>query len=328
MLKGLVAPNTIGWGQEMKRHLAYLKPGLLQVLVYEDAASQRPDLEAALSTGLPLQFDLRIYADNILTFAPRQWARECARRKDALGPGLPIRAVHPGNEFNIEGGDHKQDWAYQADWLGEFAHEWRGHSSIDLSLPALSPQIPGWEEGYKTYARQGLDGLYWYIGSHCYPGSERAYVVPHQFMPDSLISITEWNRLDPERYLAGLPDYVGDAAYFIAWWVNPEPGAPNVDLVGSDFYEGFARAGPTGQPGPEEASGYATLPEGGTMLKDQYPDLYAQWEAAGGVENNLRAHLLGIGVLKATPADLKFLADEADASITQLRAALKAFPFP
>lgn len=63
------------------------------------------------------------------------------------------------------------------------------------------------------------------------------------------------------------------------------------------------------------------------MYRETLPKVFAEWEAAGGVENNFRKHLLGIGAIKPTSDDLKFLADECDASVTQLRVALKAFPF-
>ena len=62
------------------------------------------------------------------------------------------------------------------------------------------------------------------------------------------------------------------------------------------------------------------------MLKDQYPDAFAAWEAAGGITNNFKKHLLGIGVLAPTADDLKFLADETQASVTQLRNALDRYP--
>ncbi len=62
-------------------------------------------------------------------------------------------------------------------------------------------------------------------------------------------------------------------------------------------------------------------------LKEQFPEQFRQWDAAGGVENNFRKHLLGIGALKPTPDDLKFLAGEVQASAAQLKGALDRCPF-
>jgi hypothetical protein len=60
-------------------------------------------------------------------------------------------------------------------------------------------------------------------------------------------------------------------------------------------------------------------------ITQQYADLFKQWVAAGGVVNNFRKHLLGIGVIKPTPDDLKLLANEAIASDQQLKNALDNF---
>lgn len=74
---------------------------------------------------------------------------------------------------------------------------------------------------------------------------------------------------------------------------------------------------------------YPQDPGGEDMaLKDQYPAEFAAWEAAGGVENNLRKHLLATGTLKAKAADLRFLADEAAGADKQLQLALAGYPFP
>ena len=62
-------------------------------------------------------------------------------------------------------------------------------------------------------------------------------------------------------------------------------------------------------------------------LAEQYPNEYQAWVAAGGIENNFRKHLLGIGSIKPTPDDLKMLARECRASVDQLVNALNAYPF-
>lgn len=60
--------------------------------------------------------------------------------------------------------------------------------------------------------------------------------------------------------------------------------------------------------------------EGGEMkLSEQYPREYAEWVAAGGVENNLKSHLLALGRLTPTMQDLQFLADEMMAKAQQVK---------
>ena len=62
-------------------------------------------------------------------------------------------------------------------------------------------------------------------------------------------------------------------------------------------------------------------------LAEQYPNEYQAWVAAGGIENNLKKHLLGIGSITPTADDLKMLARECRASVDQLVNALNAYPF-
>lgn len=56
-----------------------------------------------------------------------------------------------------------------------------------------------------------------------------------------------------------------------------------------------------------------------TSLQEQFPAQFAGWEAAGGIENNFRKHLLGIKALPATMANLVFLANEMKADVDQLQ---------
>ncbi len=62
-------------------------------------------------------------------------------------------------------------------------------------------------------------------------------------------------------------------------------------------------------------------------LAEQYPTQYQQWVAAGGVTNNFRAHLLGIGVISPTKADVPILAGQVKAATDQLTNVVARLPF-
>lgn len=62
-------------------------------------------------------------------------------------------------------------------------------------------------------------------------------------------------------------------------------------------------------------------------LAEQYPVQYQQWVAAGGVTNNFRAHLLGIGALAPTKADVPVLAGQVKAATDQLTNVVARLPF-
>ena len=62
-------------------------------------------------------------------------------------------------------------------------------------------------------------------------------------------------------------------------------------------------------------------------LAEQYPTQYQQWVAAGGVANNFRAHLLGIGAIVPTKADVPVLAGQVKAATDQLTNVVARLPF-
>ncbi|MBX6770894.1 MAG: hypothetical protein IRY83_04160 [Chloroflexi bacterium] len=69
---------------------------------------------------------------------------------------------------------------------------------------------------------------------------------------------------------------------------------------------------------------------GGTAmaLKDQFPNEYAAWVAAGGVENNFLTFLVGQGKIKPTKEIVKKMAGEVIAKATELQRAVDALPLP
>lgn len=116
-------------------------------------------------------------------------------------------------------------------------------------------------------------------------------------------------------------DYVYGATYFLDGTIDPDKWA-RFDILSTTVPKLLAewnRSHPAN----------IKTPEAKTVAKttEQYKTLYDQWVVAGGIENNFRKHLLGIGVIKPTPADLKMLADEIAASVAQLKGALNNYPF-
>ncbi len=62
-------------------------------------------------------------------------------------------------------------------------------------------------------------------------------------------------------------------------------------------------------------------------LQEQFAAEYQAWVAAGGITNNFRKHLIGIGRIQPTADDLRMLAAECGASVAQMQAAIARFPF-
>lgn len=111
-------------------------------------------------------------------------------------------------------------------------------------------------------------------------------------------------------------EYVGAAAY----------GA-GLDFGAQDDWElensvGIFAAANTADGAVNQQGGQAPM-----ALRDQYPQAFAEWEAAGGIENNFRAHLIGIGAIQPTKDDLQTLASNAESSIQQLKNAVNKLPF-
>lgn len=68
----------------------------------------------------------------------------------------------------------------------------------------------------------------------------------------------------------------------------------------------------------------APLPAAVRDLRAEYPTHFAEWDKAGGIEDNFRAHLLGIGALLPTRDDIGMLVDQAQAALSQIEGALDA----
>lgn len=109
--------------------------------------------------------------------------------------------------------------------------------------------------------------------------------------------------------------------FFIWYWDHPDTAWPMPSHLNIRDYPLVQAA--------IRAAALAAEKDGTTMptsLREQYPTQFTEWEKAGGVENNFRAHLIGIGAIKPTKGDLLLLAGEARARVNQLEGALKALP--
>lgn len=134
------------------------------------------------------------------------------------------------------------------------------------------------------------------------------------------------------EYLLSLPDWIGSANAYI----QAKADGWRLFWIGADLAQEMRVDRGNGESGfqDEAVNAPGETPElqddhngGGNVLKEQYVDLFAQWDAAGGVENNFRKHLLGIGAIQPTAGDLQFLAREAEAGLSQLKGALASYPF-
>jgi hypothetical protein len=79
--------------------------------------------------------------------------------------------------------------------------------------------------------------LYRYIDVHYYANAQLANEVVHGLFPDKLISVTEYNRLNPKDFVTSLPHYVRDASWFI---LSGESDQSQYFLrPGSEYYNSF-----------------------------------------------------------------------------------------
>ena len=198
-----------------------------------------------------------------------------------------------------------------------------------LHLPAFSPPLDG-ASYYLACQDAGTFDLVDVVDVHAYGDSDDALAwvdLVTEIAREKPVAVTEYNfgagrRVDPWwyaedalRFFAGLErrPQVEAGAVFIWHWQDPDAElATTLDVRGQPI---------------EQAIKDAVKQEVGMSLQTEYPQAYEEWVRAGGIENNLRKHLLGIGILKPTAADLKLLASECESAVKQLEAAIANFPF-
>ncbi len=333
-LNGLGGPNytwTTMTAREVQAILE-LNPECLLLIGYPNSPvlDQKIEQEAGIyeQLGRPPTL-LRVYAPDIFERDPILWAgtftRLVKRYRDA---GMDVEGVGD-NEPRIEapGKTIKQTTL----WRSIFGQE------VKEQLPNLrlhcGADAPGehLEDDWFYQRDHDLQAIYDVRDAHAYTPEQLAQVALARRLFKLPVWLTEFNQMLPSQVLANAPAGVEACCYFI---LSGE-GRENVRywlLTNATYYDDFktARNGETpSQDAPLSPS--EGIPElqnihGGSMaLKDEHPDEFAAWEAAGGVENNFRKHLLGIGVIAATAEDLEFLADEAASGIAQLKGTLNAF---
>jgi hypothetical protein len=136
-----------------------------------------------------------------------------------------------------------------------------------------------------------------------------------------------------EDYLAQLEWYAGlyrgpgprvVAEFVFLLGATPGGGWERFDITGcQQIAEWLGQQRAALPAGPPDAADH-----GGRQVKlsEQYQAEYQEWVAAGGVENNLRAHLLAIGSLKPTKEDVPILAGQVKAATEQLAAVVAQLP--
>ncbi len=242
--KGVVLPNAVRWTPAIPV-VKDLGVTVAEVLIYDNVQDQIPDL-LALQAAIPgLRITARMYAENIITFDPVIWMKECIRRlRVLLDAGIGITGIIICNEPNIEAPDNlKADWNRQARWHLDAVVEWysRIHEDVTpgvlLYMTALAP-TGLWRDGLMAYRAHGLQHWYDIASAHCYPGSEDSWKAVNLAFPTLPISITEWNNLDPQGFISSLDStIVKEVFYFIL--SSPDPQFNFCTLIGSPYYDKY-----------------------------------------------------------------------------------------
>jgi len=233
--------------------------------------------------------------------------------------------IIPWNEANIE---TDLSYAEIAACFNEVCDVIDG--DVTLHWPALSPS-----RYYQAYVAHWLPAAERadVVDVHCYGTCEEMLEIVDWYrrvLPGKPLLITEFNfgagrQVDPNwwaqealRFYAALyerPEVMA-ACGFIWKWYNPDIALPTTVDWQDQPIEAVVRAA------------LKTDVGGVTMsLRDQFPELFSQWEAAGGGDNNFRSHLLAVGALKPTKDDVRFLAEELNSKAQQIINVVNALPF-
>lgn len=219
-------------------------------------------------------------------------------------------------------------WMVWAQWLLRFGRAVKQLTNCAVFAPAMSPGVPGAERWIEATAASaeaaGFDGM----DGHVYGSPEECrqqLILLRSVWPAfRRLMVTEHNfgggrRYDLNQYAADLPrvldlcaEFRVEAMFVFIWrWAHPDMYLPTTLDVKGTVVEKAIMSMAKSVAWPVEATPMS--------LKDQFPAQFMEWEAAGGIENNFRKHLLGIKALPATMADIALLAGEMRADVDQLQ---------
>lgn len=179
---------------DLKGHLT----GML-VLAYPDSPVLREkaqqEAQLWLALGKP-RFLLRIYAPNIPSTKPKEWARICIDVvKIYQEYGVEVELLG-WNEWNIEGGG--EEWYEMVEWIrvwvGEIVREL---PEVLRHLCALSPQTPNYQKG--IHATSSLREYFHFTNLHIYTKEQAADISLIWDAFELPIVITEFNKLKPTQ---------------------------------------------------------------------------------------------------------------------------------
>ncbi|GEM_PF-6578735 len=240
----------------------------------------------------------------------------------ALGWARMGCKVQLGNEPN-----HPiEEWSGTPEDYAEWYYRVKAYCpDVQLYWAAPSPGLPYWEEWYT--GADNADGLTVHAyGSYAEMRAVVEYVLGR--FPGKPVWISEVNfgpgpgrvidrnawahdHLQPFLDWCATKPQIEAVSYFAYVWPNPDLASPTpVDGQGTQI-EFVLRTWKQ-----EEPMG----------LPEQYPELYQQWVAAGGIENNLRSHLLALGVLPPTKDDVRLLGEELKVKVNQLANVVNSLP--
>lgn len=253
--------------------------------------------------------------------------------------GIQLVGVQFDNEPDLER-RHMNPQAYAA-WCLQFIALWRekfpAYKLISPPLAQDSPNHEAWFNALKPVV-EACDyvGLHYYFGRK--PGDMDAGFPDspehiHKIFPSKPIIITECGNASTQEniggvlrrwmatpYIRSFHVFVLNSEHFPQWNYNVHTGNVLNDLV-REWRD--TRAFPLNNTGDNPMT--EPVNANGGITGSVYPDLWNQWVAAGGPENNFVAHLIGIGVVQPSLEQINLLASENIAKANQLARALISY---
>ncbi len=206
-------------------------------------------------------------------------------------------------------------------------------SAVTATMVVATP-VAG---GTVSYTTQGVSG---FVSETTFPNSlNRISYFGYQSKTDSSPVIFFQGYYDVE-YVNGEPksfhgfdettgdafvatvNEIGEDPQYRAYSIYLEFPSRNTKATASVSYRTYAGETRVIPVWPRDISGAGmTSASSAEPYSSLYPGVFSRWVSEGGIANNLRKHLLGIGVLPASAGDIDFLRSELKASQDQLAGA-------